>query len=199
MLISRVLISALRAIIGVTARWESPPDLSRQRIYYANHTSHMDTLAILAALPPSARDNVKPVAAADYWGKTPFLSYLSQKGLNAVLIERKPAPGQNVLQPIMDVLASGKSIIFFPEGTRSTEALPGQFKSGLFRMAQGFPDVDLVPVYLENLHRAMPKGKHIPLPILCTIRIGDPIGRVEAEEVGDFLVRARDAIVRLAQ
>jgi 1-acyl-sn-glycerol-3-phosphate acyltransferase len=193
------LISALRAIIGVTARWESPPDLSRQRIYYANHTSHMDTLAILAALPPSARDNVKPVAAADYWGKTPFLSYLSQKGLNAVLIERKPAPGQNVLQPIMDVLASGKSIIFFPEGTRSTEALPGQFKSGLFRMAQGFPDVDLVPVYLENLHRAMPKGKHIPLPILCTIRIGDPIGRVEAEEVGDFLVRARDAIVRLAQ
>jgi 1-acyl-sn-glycerol-3-phosphate acyltransferase len=197
MLISRVLISALRAIIGVTARWESPPDLSRQRIYYANHTSHMDTLAILAALPPSARDNVKPVA--DYWGKTPFLSYLSQKGLNAVLIERKPEPGQNVLQPIMDVLASGKSIIFFPEGTRSTEALPGQFKSGLFRMAQGFPDVDLVPVYLENLHRAMPKGKHIPLPILCTIRIGDPIERVEAEEVGDFLVRARDAIVRLAQ
>lgn len=199
MLISRVLISALRAIIGVTARWESPPDLSRQRIYYANHTSHMDTLAILAALPPKARDNVKPVAAADYWGKTPFLSYLSQKGLNAVLIERKPAPGQNVLQPIMDVLASGKSIIFFPEGTRSTEALPGPFKSGLFRMAQGFPDVDLVPVYLENLHRAMPKGKHIPLPILCTIRIGDPIERIEAEEVGDFLSRARDAIVRLAE
>lgn len=199
MLISRVLISALRAIIGVTARWESPPDLSRQRIYYANHTSHMDTLAILAALPPKARDNVKPVAAADYWGKTPFLSYLSQKGLNAVLIERKPAPGQNVLQPIMDVLASGKSIIFFPEGTRSTEALPGPFKSGLFRMAQGFHDVDLVPVYLENLHRAMPKGKHIPLPILCTIRIGDPIERIEAEEVGDFLSRARDAIVRLAE
>ena len=199
MLISRVLISALRAIIGVTARWESPPDLSRQRIYFANHTSHMDTLAILAALPPKARDNVKPVAAADYWGKTPFLSYLSQKGLNAVLIERKPAPGQNVLQPIMDVLASGKSIIFFPEGTRSTEALPGPFKSGLFRMAQGFPDVDLVPVYLENLHRAMPKGKHIPLPILCTIRIGDPIERIEAEEVGDFLSRARDAIVRLAE
>jgi 1-acyl-sn-glycerol-3-phosphate acyltransferase len=199
MLISKVLISALRAIIGVSARWESPPDLTRQRIYFANHSSHMDTLAILAALPPKARRNVKPVAAADYWGKTKLLSYISQKGLNAVLIERKPASGQNALQPVMDVLAAGQSIIFFPEGTRSSGALPGPFKSGLFRMAQGFPDVDLVPVYLENLHRSMPKGKHIPLPILCTIRIGDPITRIESEEVRDFLDRAREAIVRLAQ
>jgi 1-acyl-sn-glycerol-3-phosphate acyltransferase len=199
MLISRALISALRVLIGVRARWESPPDLSRQRIYFANHTSHMDTLAILAALPTKARANVKPVAAADYWGKNRFLSYLSQKGLNAVLIERKSAPGQNVLQPIMDVLAAGHSIIFFPEGTRSDQALPGDFKSGLYRMAQAFPDVDLVPVYLENLHRSMPKGKHIPLPILCTIRIGDPIGQNEGESKQDFLSRAHFAIVRLAE
>jgi 1-acyl-sn-glycerol-3-phosphate acyltransferase len=199
MLISKVLISALRALIGVRARWESPPDLSRQRIYFANHTSHMDTLAILAALPPKARANVKPVAAADYWGKNRFLSYLSQKGLNAVLIERKSEPGQNVLQPIMDVLAAGHSIIFFPEGTRSDQALPGDFKSGLYRMAQAFPDIYLVPVYLENLHRSMPKGKHIPLPILCTIRIGDPIGQNEGESKQDFLSRAHFAIVRLAE
>jgi 1-acyl-sn-glycerol-3-phosphate acyltransferase len=199
MLISRALISALRVLIGVRARWESPPDLSRQRIYFANHTSHMDTLAILAALPSKARANVKPVAAADYWGKNRFLSYLSQKGLNAVLIERKSAPGQNVLQPIMDVLEAGHSIIFFPEGTRSDQALPGDFKSGLYRMAQAFPDVDLVPVYLENLHRSMPKGKHIPLPILCTIRIGDPIGQNEGESKQDFLSRAHYAIVRLAE
>jgi len=198
MWISNALIAVLRLLIGVTARWESPPDLSRQRIYFANHTSHMDTLAIIAALPPEARINVKPVAAADYWGKNRFLSYVSQKGLNAVLIERNPSAGSNVLEPIFDVVKAGHSIIFFPEGTRSAQALPGEFKSGLYRLGQQFSEVDLVPVYLENLHRSMPKGKHVPLPILCTIRIGNPLEKIGGEEKQAFLIRAREAIVRLS-
>jgi 1-acyl-sn-glycerol-3-phosphate acyltransferase len=199
MWISNALISVLRFVIGANARWESPPDLSRQRIYFANHTSHMDTLAIVAALPREARINVKPVAAADYWGKNRFLSYISQKGLNAVLIDRHPAPGQNVLEPIFDVVRAGHSIIIFPEGTRSNQALPGEFKSGLYRLSESFPEVDLVPVYLENLHRSMPKGKHVPLPILCTIRIGNPLPRMVGEDKPAFLERAREAIVRLAK
>lgn len=199
MWISSALISVLRLLIGVAARWESEPDLSRQRIYFANHTSHMDTLAIMAALPAQARRNVKPVAARDYWGKNRFLAYIAQRGLNAVLIDRAPQAGQNVLTPIMDVVEAGHSIIIFPEGTRSCQALPGPFKSGLFRLAEAFPGVDLVPVYLENLHRSMPKGKHVPLPILCTIRIGQPIERIDGEDKAAFLERARNAIVRLAQ
>jgi 1-acyl-sn-glycerol-3-phosphate acyltransferase len=159
----------------------------------------MDTLAILAALPPEAREAIKPVAAADYWGRNQFLSYVSQRGLNAVLIERNPAPGQDVLQPILEVLQAGNSIIFFPEGTRSCQALPGEFKSGLYRLSQAFPDVELVPVYLENLHRSMPKGKHVPLPIICTIRIGNPIPRIADEDKHDFSERARNAIVRLSE
>ncbi|WP_085655912.1 1-acyl-sn-glycerol-3-phosphate acyltransferase [Pseudomonas sp. B11(2017)] len=199
MWISNALISLLRFLIGVTARWESPPDLTRQRIYFANHTSHMDTLAIIAALPAQARRDVKPVAAADYWGKNRFLSYISQTVLNAVLIERNPAPGTNVLEPIFDVVRAGHSIIIFPEGTRSTQPLPDPFKSGIFRLAETFPEVDLVPIYLENLHRSMPKGKHVPLPIICTIRIGDPLPRLAGEEKQAFLERARDAIVRLSK
>jgi len=199
MWISNALIPVLRLIIGVTARWESEPDLTRQRIYFANHTSHMDTLAIMAALPAQARRDVKPVAAKDYWGKTRFRAYIAQRGLNAVLIDRAPQVGQNVLEPIMDVVRAGHSIIIFPEGTRSSQALPGPFKSGLFRLAEAFPEVDLVPVYLENLHRSMPKGKHVPLPILCTIRIGKPIVRIAGEAKPEFLDRAREAVVRLAQ
>lgn len=198
MWISNALIAFLRLLIGASARWESPPDLSRQRIYYANHTSHLDTLAIIAALPREARVNVKPVAAADYWGKNRFLAYISQKGLNAVLIDRHPETGKNVLEPIFEVVQAGHSIIFFPEGTRSAQSLPGEFKSGLYRMAERFPDVELVPIYLENLHRSMPKGKHVPLPILCTIRIGNPLPRITGEDKRTFLARARDAIVRLA-
>lgn len=199
MWISNALTSVLRVLIGVTARWESPPDFTRQRIYFANHTSHMDTLAIIAALPADARVNVRPVAASDYWGKNAFLSYISQKGLNAVLIDRTSGADKNLLEPIFDVLKAGHSVIFFPEGTRSCQALPGEFKSGLFRLSETFPDVDLVPVYLENLHRSMPKGKHFPLPIICTIRIGNPLQKMIGEEKQLFLVRARDAIVRLSQ
>ena len=199
MWISNALTSVLRVLIGVTARWESLPDLTRQRIYFANHTSHMDTLAIIAALPADARVNVRPVAAADYWGKNAFLSYISQKGLNAVLIDRTSGADKNLLEPIFDVLKAGHSIIFFPEGTRSCQALPGEFKSGLFRLSETFPDVDLVPVYLENFHRSMPKGKHFPLPIICTIRIGNPLQKMIGEEKQLFLERARDAIVRLSQ
>jgi 1-acyl-sn-glycerol-3-phosphate acyltransferase len=97
------------------------------------------------------------------------------------------------------VVRAGHSIIIFPEGTRSSQALPGEFKSGLYRLSETFPDVDLVPIYLENLHRSMPKGKHVPLPIICTIRIGNPMQRIAGEEKQVFLERARDAIVRLSK
>ena len=198
-MLSRLLVALAKVLFGAYPRWMGVTPEPRQRIYFANHTSHMDTLAIIAALPPEARVNVKPVAAADYWGKNRFLSYISQKGLNAVLIERNPAPGVNVLEPIFDVVRAGHSIIIFPEGTRSSQALPGEFKSGLYRLSEAFPDVDLVPIYLENLHRSMPKGKHVPLPIICTIRIGNPLERVAGEEKQVFLERARDAIVRLSK
>jgi 1-acyl-sn-glycerol-3-phosphate acyltransferase len=199
MWISKCLIALIRFVIGATARWESPPDLSRQRIYFANHTSHMDTLVVIAALPPEARRDVKPIAAADYWGKNRFLSYISQNVLNAALIERHPAPGQNALEPVFEAVRAGHSIIIFPEGTRSTQPLPGEFKSGLYRLHQSFPDVELVPIYLENLHRSMPKGKHVPLPILCTIRIGNPLNIQGGEDKEAFLQRAREAIMRLSK
>jgi 1-acyl-sn-glycerol-3-phosphate acyltransferase len=199
MWISNLLIAVLKFLLGVKARWESTPDLSRQRIYFANHTSHMDTIAIIAALPAEARKKVRPIAAADYWGKNRFLSFISQKGLNAVLIDRTPVPGSDPLSPVVGVLQAGHSIIFFPEGTRSCQALPGQFKSGLHRLSVACPDVDLVPVYLENMHRSMPKGKHLPLPIICTIRIGDPIERIPGEDKGAFSERAREAVVRLSK
>ena len=116
-----------------------------------------------------------------------------------MLIERKPAAGENVLQPILDVVSAGHSIIIFPEGTRSCQALPGPFKSGLHWLAEAYPEVNLVPVYLENIHRSMPKGKHVPLPILCTIRIGNPIARIDGESKPEFLERARNSIVRLGE
>ena len=199
MWISTLLISILRLLLGASARFESTPDLSGQRIYFANHTSHIDTLAIMAALPKEARLNTKPLAAADYWGKNRFLRYIATRGLNSVLIDRQPKDGEDPLEPVLQAMAQGCSVIIFPDGTRRFQALPGEFKSGLYRLHKAFPQARLVPIYLDNLYRSMPKGKHVPLPIICTIRIGDPLAVVENEEKGDFLNRAREAVVRLAQ
>jgi len=199
MWISTLLISILRLLLGASARFESTPDLSGQRIYFANHASHIDTLAIMAALPKEARLNTKPLAAADYWGKNRFLRYIATRGLNSVLIDRQPKDGEDPLEPVRQAMAQGCSVIIFPEGTRRFQALPGEFKSGLYRLHKEFPQARLVPIYLDNLYRSMPKGKHVPLPIICTIRIGDPLAVVENEEIGDFLNRAREAVVRLAQ
>jgi len=199
MWISTLLISILRLLLGASARFESTPDLSGQRIYFANHTSHSDTLAIMAALPKEARLNTKPLAAADYWGKNRFLRYIATRGLNSVLIDRQPKDGEDPLESVRQAMAQGCSVIIFPEGTRRFQALPGEFKSGLYRLHKAFPQARLVPIYLDNLYRSMPKGKHVPLPIICTIRIGDPLAVGENEEIGDFLNRAREAVVRLAQ
>lgn len=199
MWISNALISVLRFLIGVTARWESPPDLTRQRIYFANHTSHIDTLAIWSALPPELRAHTRPVAAKDYWSKGALRRYIAGNGLRAVLIERARDKREgDPLQPLAEALQQGESLIIFPEGTRGTAALPAAFKSGLYNLAQRFPATELIPVYLENLHRSMPKGTFLPVPLICTVRFGAPVPRIAGEAKDAFLVRARDAVVKLA-
>ena len=102
------------------------------------------------------------------------------------------------LAPLTGALAAGDSLILFPEGTRDLQPLPGPFKAGLFHLAERFPEVELVPVYLENLHRCMPKGTFFPVPLICTVRFGAPLARVAGEDKADFLERARRAVIDLA-
>jgi len=199
MWLSSLLIGSMRLLVGASPRWVGSAPSHTQRIYFANHSSHMDTLALWAALPPELRERTRPVAAADYWGKGRLRRYVALRGLNAILIDRRRTdPGADPLQPLQEALAAGDSLILFPEGTRTAQALPGPFKSGLFHLATRFPAVELVPVYLENLHRSLPKGTLFPLPLICTVRFGPTLPRIESEAKEAFLERARDAVTRLA-
>jgi 1-acyl-sn-glycerol-3-phosphate acyltransferase len=193
------LMSLVWILVGGSARWKGCEPARRQRVYFANHCSHIDTIALWSALPPELRKTTRPVAAKDYWGATALRKYIAVKVLNVVLIDRqKEISGANPLAPIEDALQKGDSIIIFPEGTRSEQRLPGPFKSGLFRLALKFPDVEFVPVYLENLHRSMPKGTYLPIPITCTVWFGFPITLEQGEDKDEFLARARQAIVDLS-
>jgi 1-acyl-sn-glycerol-3-phosphate acyltransferase len=193
------LVWLVRVLVGAYPRWIGSVPSANQRIYFANHSSHMDTLVLWAALPQALRANTRPVAARDYWGTGGIRQQIAQKELNVVMIDRaRETPEADPLEPLHEALTNGFSLIFFPEGTRHAQALPEPFKSGLYHLAKAFPQVELVPVYLENLHRSMPKGTLLPVPIICTVSFGAALKLGEGEEKETFLERARNAVVALA-
>lgn len=195
-----VLVGITRMIVGARAQWRAEP-VEGQCLYFANHSSHLDTVAIWSALPPRQRARVRPVAARDYWNRPGLRRWLSGSVLRAILIDRnRDLPDADPLQPVRDALRQGDSLILFPEGTRSSERLPQRFRSGLFQLAAEFPQVQLVPVYLDTLHRSLPKGAllPLPLPLYCNVNFGAPLALMEGESRGDFLERARAAVEAMA-
>ena len=106
-------------------------------------------------------------------------------------------PAADPLAPLIDALRSGDSIIIFPEGTRGHTGEPQKFKSGLYALATMFPEVVLVPAWIDNVQRVMPKGEIVPVPILCSVTFGAPIRVEEGEERRPFLDRARAAVIAL--
>jgi len=196
-MIAAIIIGLTRFLVGGTGLWLGCAPSGRQRIYFANHSSHLDTIIVWAAMPPDLRRRVRPVAAADYWGKGRVQRYIALKVLNAVLVDRQ-IRSSNPLAPLEDALRAGDSLIIFPEGTRGLARLPSAFKGGLFHLAREFPDVELVPVFLDNLRRALPKGSLVPVPISCVARFGEPISLADGETKPKFLERARAAVESLA-
>ncbi len=192
--IARVLAGGNVRRVGFT------PD-ERQRIYFANHASHLDFVLVWAALPPKLRAMTRPVAAKDYWDRPGFRRYLGVKVFNAVLVDRQPA--QSSPQTAMDILLEGlgerHSLIIFPEGTRGDGSTIAPFKSGLYRLGKARPDVELIPAYINNLNRVLPKGEFVPVPMLASVSFGEPMHVGEDEEKNAFLDRARNAILELRQ
>jgi 1-acyl-sn-glycerol-3-phosphate acyltransferase len=215
------LLGLVRLLTGAQARWYGCPPMAEQRIYFANHQSHMDLVMIWAALPAELRGITRPIAAKDYWTKTPFKKWLTTGVFNAVYVDRERTEGVDPLQPLVDALNKGDSIILFPEGTRGNEELPQRFKSGLYNLALRYPHVVLVPAWINNIQRVMPKGEVVPVPILCSVTFGKPmqvlrttktpgdeendgerhgealVGAEVVEDHAHFAERARDAVITL--
>ena len=189
------LVAMAKLVSGANARWIGcAPDV-RQRVYFANHTSNLDALVIWASLPPPVRALTRPVAARDYWIKSKLRLYLANKIFNAVLIERKkPTAHDNPLTDMLNALGDRHSLIIFPEGGRQTGTELAPFKGGLFHLAKDRPDVEFVPVLLENLNRILPKGEFLPVPLMGSLSFGVPIKLEAGEDKTAFLERAQNAV-----
>jgi 1-acyl-sn-glycerol-3-phosphate acyltransferase len=192
-----VLSAIARLITGAQGHWKGCPPTAEQRIYFANHQSHLDWVLIWAALPTDLRTRTRPIAARDYWTSSPFKQWLTTEVFNAVYVSRTRTDDQDPLEPLVEALESGDSLVIFPEGTRSNKGEPQPFKSGLFHLASQFPGVQLVPAWIDNVQRVMPKGEVVPVPILCTVTFGTPMQLQEGEDKAGFLERARTAVLGL--
>ncbi len=192
-----VIAGVARLVSGYTVRWiECQPDTC-QRVYFANHTSHLDAVVLWSALPREIRTLTRPVAALDYWGASNFHRFLA-KSFNALLIDRKEikvhqSPVELMIREIGDL----HSLIVFPEGSRSVDGEMSEFKSGLYYLAKKRPDLELIPVYMENLNRILPRGEVFPVPLLSSITIGKRVSLNAGESKVDFLSRARQAVKSL--
>jgi 1-acyl-sn-glycerol-3-phosphate acyltransferase len=194
---SLFLLGFVRLLTGAQARWHGCPPKAEQRIYFANHQSHADLVLIWAALPQELRSITRPIAARDYWTASRFKRWITSEVFNAVYVDRERKGDEDPLQPLINALESGDSLILFPEGTRGYEEDPQAFKSGLYNLAKRFPDVVLVPAWIHNVQRVMPKGEVVPVPVLCSVTFGEPLALGAEEPRTAFLARAREAVMAL--
>lgn len=189
-----------RFVTAPRALWQGIEPTYAQRVYFANHSSNGDFVLIWTVLPAALRARTRPVAALDYWLTSPLRAFIGREVFNAVLIDRRPeARTEDPVAQMAAALDEGSSLIIFPEGGRNsgdTPLLP--FKSGLYHLARMRPNVDLVPVWISNLNHVMPKGKVVPVPLICTLTFGAALRLDPNEDKEAFLSRASAALLALS-
>ena len=193
-------LSALAWIItGVRPIWLGSEPSGRQRIYFANHASHGDFILLSSCLHRRERQRTHAVAAADYWGKSRLRRLIAEEMLCSLLIHRNwAAPKDDPIKAMLGVLDRGDSLILFPEGTRNmTEEPLLRFRSGLYNLALARPDVEMIPCWIENVSRVLPKGHFLPVPLLCRVIFGPPVALEAGEDRRRFLERARASLLAL--
>lgn len=197
--VSYFLLGLIRVLTGAQGRWWGCPPKAVQRIYFANHQSHADLVMIWAALPRELRHITRAVAARDYWTRNRFKHWITSAVFNVIYVSRDRSAEEDPLEPLVQALQSGDSLILFPEGTRGHAAEPQPFKAGLYNLALRFPEVELVPAWIANVQRVMPKGEVVPVPVLCSVTFGTPMQVLPSEDRLEFLTRARQAVIALRE
>lgn len=197
--LSALIVGFARLVTGVRASWHGAAPMALPTVYFANHSSHGDFVLLWASLPPDLRTLTRPVAAADYWGGSGLRSFVGTQVFRALLIERQGGfAADDPLADMAAVLQLGDSLILFPEGTRNIGDEPLlPFRSGLYHLARRCPEVRLVPVWIENLRRVLPKGSWLPVPLACSVDFGPPLALQPDESKDAFIARARAALLAL--
>ena len=199
-----IIAACARALAGPSVRWLGCQLEARQRVYFANHTSHLDFVVLWSVLPRKFRALTRPVAAKDYWSSG-IRKRVAVNAFHAVLVERKSgevdriAAARHTMDMLLEALGKEHSLIVFPEGTRGNGREIGPFKSGIYYLWSKRPDVQFVPVYLSNLNRILPKGEILPVPVISRVIFGAPLELNADETKESFLKKAHAAVCALRE
>lgn len=191
---------AVRATTSLSVKHVGHSFSGAQRIYFANHVSHLDFVVIWASLPRQLRAKTRPVAAADYWSGG-LRRVLAERVFHAVLVNR-PAGGdvhaaKEAVTELVEGMSGGCSLILFPEGTRGSGANVAAFHGGIAAVCQQIAGVELVPTLIEGTQRVLPKGELFPVPMLCRLTFGPPVYYDAQEPRRLFLDRLRQSLCEL--
>jgi 1-acyl-sn-glycerol-3-phosphate acyltransferase len=187
----------LKIFIGLKYVNEKTLKNKKQFILIANHNSHMDTMAIMSAIPSRYIHKVHPIAARDFFGGSLFKKILMRYLVNATLIQRdRDDPENDPIDSMDKMLKKSRSLILFPEGSRGVPGVMTKFKKGLGYLIQRNPEINVIPVYLDNVYKTLPRGKNLILPYNCSIKFGDPI-QFKSMEMEDILLSSEKAMQNL--
>ncbi len=195
-LVAALITGGTRLLTGVQARWMGCEPGAGQRVYFANHASHVDFILIWSVLPHDIRRRTRPVAAADYWSRGAVRRFLIHRVFRGVTISRARIEREhNPVTEMCHALDGGASLILFPEGTRGPGWDVQRFKAGVYHLAKTYANLELVPVWIDNAYRVLPKGVLLPVPLLCSVAFGTPLRLGAGEDKPEFLERLRQSLI----
>jgi len=186
----------LRLFVGMRVRGRENLPREGAFVLIANHSSHLDTVALMSLFPLRDLWRIRPCAASDYFERNRIVSFLSHTFIGILPIDRKNIRRDNhPLKVMVEAMAAGHCLILFPEGTRGEGEEVHDFKPGIAHLVESRPEVTIVPIHLRNFGRALPKGEFVPLPFFCEAHIGKPPRLVGSRE--EILATLKAAIVDL--
>ncbi len=164
----------------------------------ANHNSHLDAPVLMSLFPLGRLPEVHPVAAADYFGRTWVRRAAAMLFMNAIPIERRAPAGVDPLEPVIEALRRGKTLIFFPEGSRGEAGVVAPFRPGVGRLVRRLPGLLVVPVFISGPERIWPRGKIVPVPHAIDVIVGKPRIYDPEQDPSVTAQKVRDDVLALA-
>jgi 1-acyl-sn-glycerol-3-phosphate acyltransferase len=185
-----------RVLIGLHVRDQQNLPMNGPAIIAANHNSHLDTLTLLSLFPLSIIPRVRPVAAADYFLRNPALAWCSLNLIGILPITRKVRKTDPLIG-CYEALSRGEILVIFPEGSRGEPEQMGELKTGIAHLAERFPNVPIIPVFMHGLGLSLPKGEALLVPRFCDVYVGQ--GIYWQGERDEFMASLAGAFDRLAE
>lgn len=191
----------LQVIIGVKYYNRKVLERQEQFILVSNHNSHLDTMAMMTAVPIRKLHKTHPVAAGDYFGNSKIKTFLTKLFVNGILIARSQEAKSefgDTIEKLSKIIAEGNSLILFPEGSRGEPEVMQRFKKGIGVLLKNNPNVAYVPVFTKGLGTVMPKGRFLFVPYESDIYFGEP-AFAKGKEVEDIVLEIEQQILHLKE